>query len=71
VSVVEEQRHHWWCTADHTRSELPGRWRDASGSVLVGISQNETPTILARGCRPAETLGGYRLEELRRCLAAR
>lgn len=45
-------------------------WRDASGSVLVSVEQNEEPTTLGRTCREAQP-GYYQLAELRRCLAAR
>lgn len=46
-------------------------WRSESGSVLVSLAQNEVPTTLGRSCRAADgTPGYYRLDELRRCLAA-
>lgn len=47
-------------------------WRDETGSVLVSIAQNEVPTRLGRSCREADGFASYyRLDELRRCLAAR
>jgi len=77
--LASAQQVYSWSDSDfRTASVIPLSatldwtvWRDPSGSVLVSVAQNEVPTTLGRGCRPADGPGYYRLDELRRCLAAR
>lgn len=44
-------------------------WRNAAGSVLLQVRQNEVPTTLAPSCRPARQAPGfYAWTEVKRCL---
>ena len=73
-----QQVYSWTASDFRTASVIPLSatiewtvWRDAAGAVLVSVTENEAPTTLGRGCRPADAEPGYyALDELRRCLAA-
>jgi hypothetical protein len=78
--LASAQEVYSWADSDfRTASVVPVSatidwtvWRDRTGAVLVSVLENEVPTTLGRSCREAAgTPGYYRLDELRRCLAAR
>jgi len=78
--LASAQQVYSWAGSDfRTASVVPVSatidwtvWRDSTGTVLVSVLENEVPTTLGRSCQEAAGVPGYyRLDELRRCLAAR